>query len=332
MPNEVLSGPFLLKRGTTAKVNAYKGPVGEVVVDTTKSTLVVQDNTTNGGVPLAKESRSFTPGTGVKINNGTTAVTLAEDMTIAVNPAGLVDAASGTLTTDATSGLLKTAFTLSYTAATGVLNVIGADGSTTVATVTIPSSVSALTTAEMLVASTQNPVDGHTSGTFLHFAYTLSTGSTTDLYIDVTSLIDIYTAADDSVTVSNYTIAVKVKPNSGIETTSTGIAAKIKANSGLAVDADGLQTVVNTNAGLTVGASGIGIALSSTVGNQLQFDASGNLLVPAAEAVTVVSTDSGNVIQTGTDSGALLKLASANNALMTNSSNELIVPLDCGEL
>lgn len=333
MANEVLSGPFLHKRGTTDKVAAYTGPAGELVVDLTKKTVAVQDGTTAGGVPLALEGRTFTPGTGVKINNGSAAVTLANDMTLSVDAAALVDATNpGTLTTDMTTGALKTTFSLDYTPATGVLNVKGADGTTTVATVTIPSSVSALTTAELLVATPSSPVDGHTSGTYFHFAYTLSTGTTSDIYIDVTSLIDIYTAADDSVTVANNTIAVKVKPNSGIETTATGVAAKIKANSGIAVDADGLQVVVDATKALSVGASGIGVELSSTAGNQLQFDANGKLLVPAAADITVVSEDSGNVLQEGTDDGALLKLASTNNAAQTNASGELIVPLDCGVL
>ena len=40
-------------RGTTIKLATYTGPAGEVTIDTTKWTVVVQDGTTAGGYPLA---------------------------------------------------------------------------------------------------------------------------------------------------------------------------------------------------------------------------------------------------------------------------------------
>ena len=45
-----------LKRGTTLKHSTFTGKVGEVTVDTDKDTLVVHDNSTVGGFPLARES------------------------------------------------------------------------------------------------------------------------------------------------------------------------------------------------------------------------------------------------------------------------------------
>lgn len=44
-----------LRRGTTAEHSTFTGAAGEVTVDTTKNTLVVHDNTTAGGTPLAKD-------------------------------------------------------------------------------------------------------------------------------------------------------------------------------------------------------------------------------------------------------------------------------------
>lgn len=42
-----------LKRGSSAKVATYTGPARELVVDTGKKTLVVQDGSTIGGIPQA---------------------------------------------------------------------------------------------------------------------------------------------------------------------------------------------------------------------------------------------------------------------------------------
>lgn len=44
------------KRNVHSSVAAYVGPVGEVVVDTTNSRLVLQDGVTAGGIPVAKVS------------------------------------------------------------------------------------------------------------------------------------------------------------------------------------------------------------------------------------------------------------------------------------
>ena len=45
-----------LRRGTTTQISSFTGAVAEVVVDTTKNTLVVNDGSTIGGFPLAKEN------------------------------------------------------------------------------------------------------------------------------------------------------------------------------------------------------------------------------------------------------------------------------------
>jgi len=48
------------RRGTTTQHNSFTGLLGEVTVDTTKKTLVVHDNATLGGTPLAKEVHTHT--------------------------------------------------------------------------------------------------------------------------------------------------------------------------------------------------------------------------------------------------------------------------------
>lgn len=45
-----------LRRGTTAQIATFTGAQGEIVVDTDKDTIVVQDGATPGGFPLASEA------------------------------------------------------------------------------------------------------------------------------------------------------------------------------------------------------------------------------------------------------------------------------------
>ena len=51
-----MANKLQLRRGTTAQHATFTGDVGEMTVDTDKDTVVVHDNATAGGTPLAKES------------------------------------------------------------------------------------------------------------------------------------------------------------------------------------------------------------------------------------------------------------------------------------
>jgi len=57
------------RRGTTAEHASFTGAEGELTVDTDKKVVVVHDNVTAGGIPLAREDRNqrtidpFKPGT-----------------------------------------------------------------------------------------------------------------------------------------------------------------------------------------------------------------------------------------------------------------------------
>jgi hypothetical protein len=46
------------RRGTTPEINSFIGAVGEVVVDTIKNTVVINDGTKLGGYPLLREDFS----------------------------------------------------------------------------------------------------------------------------------------------------------------------------------------------------------------------------------------------------------------------------------
>jgi len=44
------------RRGTTSEHSSFTGAAGEITIDSTKNTIVVHDGSTQGGIPLAKES------------------------------------------------------------------------------------------------------------------------------------------------------------------------------------------------------------------------------------------------------------------------------------
>lgn len=385
-------------RGTTAQHAAYTGKVGELTVDTDKKVVVVHDGSTAGGIPMAREDRKVTGDTHLKVN-GSTEGTLAGDVALTVDMTSL---ATDLVSTDANNGLsvgtdnklyakapdadliiragdkilhdaegkVAADLSMTYDQPSGKLKLIGHDGSTEVANVTIPSSTSVLkgveltngkpdaggeevegdyhltllfrdqngawsdavgvqvtttkgsagsaeystelaeggtsvaavravfngddktveggsspatvTFADTSSASVPFAVSGTTvsgtvsftpqvglkSGVYLHFIWALSDGSVADTYVDVTDLVDVYTAGQ-GITIAGHTISAKL---------GTGI--KFDESGNIVVD---FINVVSTDAN-----------------NALQEGADGKL------SVKVVSADAGNVIKTGTDKGALL--------------------------
>lgn len=147
--------PIQMYRGTTAQHGAYTGPVGELTVDTDKLTVVVQDGTTAGGHPLAKEAVKVISGSDyVTINNGTE-TTLAGDVTIDVAADELV---KGIVATDDPllyvddSSKVAAKLSVTYDVLTGAFQVIGQDGSTVVASATIPGATTAVKAVNLVDA------------------------------------------------------------------------------------------------------------------------------------------------------------------------------------
>lgn len=385
-------------RGTTAQHAAYTGKVGELTVDTDKKVVVVHDGSTAGGIPMAREDRKVTGDTHLKVN-GSTEGTLAGDVTLTVDMTSL---ATDLVSTDANNGLsvgsdsklyakapdadliiragdkilhdadgkVAADLSMTYDQPSGKLKLIGHDGSTEVANVTIPSSTSVLKGVELVhgkpdaageavegdyhlslmfrdqagnwakavgvpikttkgtagtatfstemlpggtsvaavravfngddktvedstsparvtfadkstasvtfnVAGTTlsgtvsfTPQVGLKAGTYLHFIWALSDNRVVDTYVDVTDLVDVYTAGQ-GITISGHTISAKL-------------------GTGIKFDESGNIVVDFTN------------TISSDADNAIKAGADGKL------SVKVVSADAGNVIKTGTDKGALL--------------------------
>lgn len=385
-------------RGTTAQHAAYTGKIGELTVDTDKKVVVVQDGVTAGGVPMAREDRKIKGDTHLKVNSGAEG-TLASDLTLTVNMDSL---ATDLVSTDANNGLsvgndnklfakspdasliirpsdkilhdadgkIAADLSMTYHPYSGELKIIGHDGVTEVATVTVPSSTSVLKgvelvhgkpdaageavkgdyhlslmfrdqagnwaqavgvqvkttkgtagtatfSTEMLTGGTSvaavravfngddktveggssparvtfddnstasvsfnvagttisgtvsfTPQVGLKTGTYLHFIWALSDNSVVDTYVDVTELIDVYTAGQ-GITIDGHTISAKL-------------------GTGIKFDESGNIVVDFTN------------TVSTDTNNALKAGADGKL------SVKVVSANAGNVIKTGTDQGALL--------------------------
>ena len=385
-------------RGTTAQHAAYTGKIGELTVDTDKKVVVVHDGVTAGGVPMAREDRKITGDTHLKVNAGTEG-TLAGDLALTVDMDSL---ATDLVSADANNGLsvgtdkklyakapdanliiragdkilhdadgkVAADLSMTYHQYSGELKILGHDGVTEVATVTVPSSTSVLKgvelvhgkpdatgeavegdyhlslmfrdqagnwakatgvlvkttkgtagtatfSTEMLAGGTSvaavralfngddktveggtspasvtfadnstasitfnvagttisgnvsfTPQVGRKAGTYLHFIWALSDNSVVDTYVDVTELIDVYTAGQ-GITIVGNTVSAKL-------------------GTGIKFDKSGNIVVDFTN------------VVSTDTNNALQEGADGKL------SVKVVSADAGNVIKTGTDKGALL--------------------------
>lgn len=81
---------FLPLGNTTEELAGLHGKEKQLVVDTTKNTLVVMDGETPGGHPLAKEGTKIKSGSEDVIINDSTEATLAGDVTIKNKPWGVV--------------------------------------------------------------------------------------------------------------------------------------------------------------------------------------------------------------------------------------------------
>lgn len=394
-------------RGTTAQHAAYTGKIGELTVDTDKKVVVVHDGATVGGVPMAREDRKITGDAHLKVNAGTEG-TLGSDLALTVDMTSL---ATDLVSADANNGLsvgtdeklyakapdanliiragdkilhdadgkVAADLSMTYQQYSGELKILGHDGVTEVATVTVPSSTSVLKgvelvhgkpdatgeavegdyhlslmfrdqvgnwakavgvpvkttkgtagtaafSTEMLTGGTSvaavravfngddKTVEGGTSpasvtfadnstasitfnvagttisgnvsftpqvglkaGTYLHFIWALSDNSVVDTYVDVTELIDVYTAGQ-GITIAGHTISAKL-------------------GTGIKFDESGNIVVDFTN------------TISSDTDNAIKSGADGKL------SVKVVSADGGNLIKTGTDKGALLTEADITDSV-----------------
>ena len=154
-----------------------------------------------------------------------------------------------------------------------------------------------------------SPGVGLVPGTYLVFIYALADGTVQDVYVDMTSLVDVYTQGCGIDISTGRVVSVKLHPEGAIKCDPVG-GIGISPGAGLALKDNNL--IINIGHGCTDnplvvrpdGSLGIDCSklLSSDSDNVLRLGADGKL------KVVVVSADRDNLLVAGTDKGAYTPL------------------------
>lgn len=155
------------------------------------------------------------------------------------------------------NGLLATV-RLTYVSTTGTIRLTGRDN-VLLGSVTLPEN-QILNAAELV----ENP-DSLAPGTYIKFTFDTTSGPS-DMYLDVTKLVDIYTAADTSIVVDDYAVKVNIDANSALTAGSNGVTIKLSK------------------------------MLSSDPGNRLKIGADNKFFVEPAKAEDVVVDPADNIL------------------------------------
>ena len=86
--------------------------------------------------------------------------------------------------------------------------------------------------------ATFTPAVGLESGSYIRMVYLLDNGDVADVYVDVTSLVDVYVQGN-GITISDHIVSVKTKPDGGITVDSAGVGLKADPDGGLITGPDG---------------------------------------------------------------------------------------------
>ena len=106
--------------------------------------------------------------------------------------------------------------------------------------------------------ATFTPAVGLESGSYIRMVYLLDNGDVADVYVDVTSLVDVYVQGN-GITISDHIVSVKTKPDGGITVDSAGVGIKADPNGGLKTSGDGASVKTDPDGGLITGPDGTGI-------------------------------------------------------------------------
>lgn len=116
------------------------------------------------------------------------------------------------------NGLLATV-RLTYVASTGTIRLTGRNN-VLLGSVSLPEH-KILRAAELV----ENP-DSLPPGTYIKFTFD-TLDEPTDMYLDVSKLVDVYTAADSSIVIEDYAVRVNIDPNSALTAGSAGVTIKL---------------------------------------------------------------------------------------------------------
>ena len=106
--------------------------------------------------------------------------------------------------------------------------------------------------------ATFTPAVGLESGSYIRMVYLLDNGDVIDVYVDVTSLVDVYVQGN-GITISDHTVSVKANPDGGIAVGSAGVGIKADPNGGLKTSSAGASVKTDPDGGLVTGSEGTGI-------------------------------------------------------------------------
>ena len=106
--------------------------------------------------------------------------------------------------------------------------------------------------------ATFTPAVGLESGSYIRMVYLLDNGDVVDVYVDVTSLVDVYVQGN-GITISDHTVSVKANPDGGITVGSAGVGIKVDPNGGLKTSSAGARVKTDPDGGLITGPDGTGI-------------------------------------------------------------------------
>lgn len=236
------------------------------------------------------------------------------------------------------AGKLTTTLSMAYDRSSGDLTLTSSSG-VEVAKVNIPSNGTVLESATLVT----NP-SGQPAGTYIQMVFKTTTGATNVVYIDVGTLVDVYTAGTGISIVGNQ-VSVNTRINGGIAVDTSG-ALYVNANqlvsastaNVLTVDAVGQMSVTASSladSGLSVTSQGrlsVDIAglVSSVTGNIITVDSTGKLFAKVDDVASMISTNAGNIIRLGTDNklyamASSLVPSTAGSGLVTNSDGTLSV-------
>lgn len=164
--------------------------------------------------------------------------------------------------------------------------------------------------------ATFTPAVGIIAGYYLHLTFRLFTGLVSDVYIDLTELVDIYTGgcgikvADNVISVvtlntggvqcTGGAVSLKVSPTGGLQTDDTGVSIKVDTDGGLQTTADGAGIKVNPDGGLETNDAGAGIKVDPTGGLETSSDGAAIKVDPDGGLET---TGSGTGVKVDPDGG-----------------------------
>ena len=352
--------PIQQFRMSTTRLATYTGKPGELVVDNTKNTVSVQDGTTAGGHPLAKEARLIKTSGGIitSSNTGgtnTNAANLANDVEFSFNVAAATTAIIGEITGGGTgagglaSGLISEQEGNDLTT--------GSDG---LLFVDVPAVdfTNAVKTNDSILSVADNKIQSAISG-----SYNPTTGELKLLGRDNVELFTTTIMAQDSVledvdlvvnpeeqdpgTYLMLTFRLQNGSNKVVYTDVTSLVDVYTGGNGIDVTGKSISVHADSAGPVTVSAAGVNIAVGAGLKVQDNADADGKELV--ADLTASVSGDEGNVLVIG-DDGSLyvapytggdgiaiaanvvaVRLAATGNQIQL-VNGELVVPTDYGVL